>query len=158
MGESSTQRRQEGATPAENPVNAMSGLIRGSGITTLRWNGPLRMAELAEPHVIPPRDRAGKLLNSPAPPRNQSGRRFSLATFITQPAFQRAGSELVWFWKLGTGDAYWGYSVRAAVVLRTATLRWESLYTYIDQTSHTEVIQTKASDDMQIIFAALRSP
>ncbi|MGZ8220866.1 MAG: hypothetical protein ACXWT0_04370 [Methylobacter sp.] len=48
--------------------------------------------------------------------------------------------------------------MRAAVVLRTATLRWESLYTYIDQTGHTEVIRTMASDDMQIIFAALQSP
>jgi hypothetical protein len=81
-----------------------------------------------------------------------------LATFVTQPAFQRAGSKMVWFWKLGTGNAYWGYSVRAAVVLRTATLRWESLYTYIDQTGQTEVIQTEASDDMQITFAALQSP
>ena len=80
-----------------------------------------------------------------------------MATFITQPTFQRAGSEMVWFLKLGTGNAYWGYSVRAAS-WRTATLRWESLYTYIDQTGHTEVIQTKASDDMLIIFAALQSP
>jgi hypothetical protein len=65
---------------------------------------------------------------------------------------------MVWFWKVGTGSAYWGYSVRAAVVLRTGTLHWESLYTYIDQTGQTEVIQTNVSDDMQIIFAAISSP
>jgi hypothetical protein len=81
-----------------------------------------------------------------------------VGTFITAPVFQQAGSQMVWFWKLGTGNAYWSYSVRAAVVLRNATLRWESLYTYIDETGQTEVIETRASDDMKIIFAALSAP
>ncbi|GAA5000556.1 hypothetical protein [Actinopolymorpha pittospori] len=30
--------------------------------------------------------------------------------YITGPAFQRGGSVILWSFKLGTGDAYWGYS------------------------------------------------
>ncbi|AGH48636.1 MULTISPECIES: hypothetical protein [Sphingomonas] len=80
-----------------------------------------------------------------------------MATFITAQVFQRAASQVAWFWKLGTGDAYWGFTVRPAVVLRSATLRWETLYTYVDGSGQTEVMETRASDDMMIIFAALRA-
>jgi hypothetical protein len=76
--------------------------------------------------------------------------------YITAPVFQKAGSDIVWFFKLGTGDAYWGYSVRPAVVLRSATFHWQTMYTYVDETGQTEVIRTQASDDMKIVFAALQ--
>ncbi len=76
--------------------------------------------------------------------------------YLTTQVFQAGGSDMVWFWKLGTGDAYWGYSVRPAVVLRSTTFRWETLYTYVDESGQTEVIETKAGDDMKIVFAALQ--